>query len=284
MEHLNNPTELNNSTDSIKTFDYLHKALDGQPDDWAPKVAIKTEPIRFSFSGRGRDYLSLWLTNWILTIATLGIYSAWAKVRRLQYTHQNTQLGGYAFNFHGEPRAILIGRVIAIVLLVMASIGDFFQEISLLVSVSSAFYLALSFGYPWFMRSSMRFYSRNSSYRNVRFKFKGDLGEIYIIYILGGLLTVFTLGLGFPYLIYRLRRYHVENNYWGNNKFSFNASKGSFFGIYFLHIIITIMVYAAVIGLAISYGYAHFGTIKNMDEPTGELDDPAGRRISRRFV
>ena len=279
MEHLNNPTELNNSTDSIKTVDYLHKALDGQPDDWAPKVAIKTEPIRFSFSGRGRDYLSLWLTNWILTIATLGIYSAWAKVRRLQYTHQNTQLGGYAFNFHGEPRAILIGRVIAVVLLVMASIGDFFQEISLLVSVSSAFYLALSFGYPWFMRSSMRFYSRNSSYRNVRFKFKGDLGEIYIIYILGGLLTVFTLGLGFPYLIYRLRRYHVENNYWGNNKFSFNASKGSFFGIYFLHIIITIMIYAAVMGLAISYGYAHFGTIKNMDEPTGELDDPATQAL-----
>lgn len=244
-------------------MDHFNKAFDGQPDTWpAPTPA---QPIRFSFSGRGRDYLSLWLTNWILAIITLGIYSAWAKVRRLQYTHQNTQLGGYAFNFHGAPKAILFGRVIAITLLILANLGGFFQEISSLVSISSAFSLVLSFAYPWFMRSSMRFYSRNSSYRNVRFKFKGDLGELYVIYILGGLLTLFTLGLGFPYLAYRLRRYHVENNYWGNNKFNFTASKGAFFGIYFLHFAITIVIYITVALLAISFGSGYIDGLKELD-------------------
>ena len=244
-------------------MDHFNKAFDGQPDTWpAPTPA---QPIRFNFSGRGRDYLSLWLTNWILAIITLGIYSAWAKVRRLQYTHQNTQLGGYAFNFHGAPKAILFGRVIAIGLIVMASLGDFFQEISSIVTISSIFSLVLSFAYPWFMRSSMRFYSRNSSYRNVRFKFKGDLGELYVIYILGGLLTFFTLGLGFPYLAYRLRRYHVENNYWGNNKFNFTASKGAFFGIYFLHFAITIVIYITVALLAISFGSGYIDGLKELD-------------------
>lgn len=233
-------------------MDNFNKAFDGQPDNWA--TVAPAQPIRFSFSGRGRDYLSLWLTNWILTIITLGVYSAWAKVRRLQYTHQNTQLGGYAFNFHGAPRAILFGRLIAIALLLLANLGGFFQEISSLVSISSAFSLLLSFAYPWFMRSSMRFYSRNSSYRNVRFKFKGDLGELYVIYILGGLLTLFTAGLGFPYLAYRLRRYHVENNYWGNNKFNFTASKGAFFGIYLVNFLITIAVYVSIIFIAFKFG------------------------------
>jgi uncharacterized membrane protein YjgN (DUF898 family) len=276
MENLNTTTALTNSANST---DFLNKAFDGKPDDWAPNAAIQNKPVRFKFSGRGQDFLSLWLTNWILTIATLGIYSAWAKARRLQYTHQNTQLGGYAFNFHGNPRIILIGRIIAVFLLVMASVGDFFQEFSTLVSISSAFYLILMLGYPWFMRSSMRFQSRNSSYRNVRFKFKGKLGNLYAIYIFGGLLVLITMGLAFPYLAYRLRRYRIENNYWGNNKFDFNATTGAFFGIYFLHIAITIVLYAIVFGVAMSYGYTHFGNIENIDQATGELSDPATQAL-----
>ncbi|MGL4767540.1 MAG: YjgN family protein [Formosimonas sp.] len=245
-------------------------AFDGLPAT-QPNL-IDSQPTRFTFSGRGRDYLSLWLTNWILTIATLGIYSAWAKVRRLQYTHQNTQLGGYAFNFHGSAKSILFGRVIAIILLFMANLSGIFHETASLVSISSAFSLVLSFAYPWFTHSSMRFYERNSSYRNLRFKFNGDLGELYIIYIIGGLLTLFTMGLGFPYLAYRLRRYRVENSHWGRNKFNFTASKGSFFGIYFLHFIITIAVYIGLIALFIGLGGDKLDAFKEL----GSLNDDTG--------
>lgn len=246
------PAYLNSNAAESEHQSAFEKAFDGQPDDWQ-NAPVKAEPIRMTFSGRGKDYFSLWLTNWILAIVTLGVYSAWAKVRRLQYIHQNTQLAGYAFGFHGEPKTILYGRIIAVVLLITSYLGDFFQEVNGLVAVSSGVSLLLFLAFPWFMRSSMRFYSRNSSYRNVRFSFKGSIREIYKIYLLGLLLTFVTLGLAFPYLVYRVRRYHVENNHWGNNAFAFDAKKGVFFGVYLVHIIIAIGLYMLVIAAASIY-------------------------------
>ena len=60
----------------------------------------------FVFSGTGKEYFRIWIVNLCLTIATAGIYSAWAKVRRLQYFHRSTALAGAVFDFHGDPKAI----------------------------------------------------------------------------------------------------------------------------------------------------------------------------------
>lgn len=268
----NNPAPVNTvgNTETLAPFNAFERAMDGKADDWTSQPAA--QPLRFNFSGRGRDYLSLWLSNWILTIVTLGIFSAWAKVRRLQYLHQNTLLGGSAFGFHGAPASILIGRIIAIALLIFVNLSSNFKDIAVLGVVSASFTLILYIAYPFFIYSSMRFYSRNSSYRNVRFQFKGNLGELYVIYILGGLLTIFTFGLGYPYLIYRVRRYHVENNHWGNNKMAFNATKSTLFGIYFLHTIITLVVCVIVVGVAIAMEI-HFDALRQLDTQADKVSD-----------
>ena len=72
---------------------------------------------RLTFSGKGSEYFRIWIVNLALSILTLGIYSAWAKVRRLKYFYQNTRLADSSFDFHGDPLAILKGRVIAVILL-----------------------------------------------------------------------------------------------------------------------------------------------------------------------
>lgn len=234
---------INSFSETTNAFD---QAFDGQTDDWQAMPAA--QPVRMTFSGKGRDYLSLWLSNWILTIVTLGIYSAWAKVRRLQYIHQNTQLAGSAFGFHGSAQAILFGRIIAVALLLLANLSGLFDSMSGVIvgTISAVFSLVLYLGYPWFINASLRFYSRNSSYRNVRFKFKGKLTKLYFIYIWGGLLTLFTAGLALPYLFYSLRRYHIQNNYWGNNKFAFTGKKRTFFAVYALPFFVTMIIFTAV--------------------------------------
>src|SRR5271169_4981058 len=73
------------------------------------------EPLRFT--GTGGEYFGIWIVNLLLTIVTLGIYSAWAKVRRLQYFYRHTTVAGSSFDFHGSPMRILIGRVIAFAML-----------------------------------------------------------------------------------------------------------------------------------------------------------------------
>src|SRR6187402_1366842 len=79
-------------------------------------VAETAEPRRvlfpFEFRGDGGEYFRIWIVNLLLTIVTLGIYSAWAKVRRLRYFYGNTYLDGHSFEFHGRPLAILKGRLI----------------------------------------------------------------------------------------------------------------------------------------------------------------------------
>jgi uncharacterized membrane protein YjgN (DUF898 family) len=42
------------------------------------------------FTGRGGEYFGVWIVNLLLTIVTLGIYSPWAKVRRLQYFYRRS--------------------------------------------------------------------------------------------------------------------------------------------------------------------------------------------------
>jgi hypothetical protein len=60
----------------------------------APAGTAHAHSRNFVFNGTGKEYFRIWIVNLCLTIATAGIYSAWAKVRRLQYFHRNTALEG----------------------------------------------------------------------------------------------------------------------------------------------------------------------------------------------
>ena len=75
------------------------------------------ETHRFTFTGSGREYFRIWVVNLLLTVVSLGICSAWAKVRRLQYFDRNTSLAGAVFDFRGDPKAITVNAVLTIVTL-----------------------------------------------------------------------------------------------------------------------------------------------------------------------
>src|ERR1700742_5249025 len=86
--------------------------------DTPPPASSVRPPEQLRFTGTGASYFGIWIVNLLLTIVTLGIYSAWAKVRRLQYFYRNTQLADSSFDFQGSPIKILIGRVTAVLLFV----------------------------------------------------------------------------------------------------------------------------------------------------------------------
>ena len=141
---------------------------------------------RFHFTGSGAEYFKIWIVNLCLTLATLGIYSAWAKVRRLQYFDRNTQIAGAVMNFHGNPMAILKGRLIAVLLLVAYHYAFGFSKIFGVVVISVLFVIM-----PWLLRNALRFRLRNTSYRGVRFDFTGHLSGAYMSY--APLLAIFLL-------------------------------------------------------------------------------------------
>lgn len=198
------------------------------------------------FSGRGAEYFGIWIVNLLLSIVTLGIYSAWAKVRRLQYFHRHTTLGGAAFDYHGDPRAILKGRVIGVMLLLAYHLSF---EFSPFLGIAVAIVLAAVL--PVLLMRSLKFRARNTSWRGLRFAFDGDSRGAYSVFLMWPLLSVLTLYLLAPMWHQRMKRYQFDNARFGATRFRLDVPVAAFYRIYgvlFLLILGGLFMLGALLG------------------------------------
>ena len=198
------------------------------PFTYAARPDEQSSDLRFAFHGNGGEYFRIWIVNLLLSIVTLGIYSAWAKVRREQYFHRNLLLDGSGFDYHGNPIAILKGRIIAAIFFVGVSAS---QHISI-----ALYFLALFAGaiiFPWLIMRSMRFRAANSSYRGLRFSFSGTYGGAFKAYVGYGLLAIFTAGICIPLWVRETRKYALDNLHYGHGNFSCDVRASSIFIIMF---------------------------------------------------
>lgn len=186
--------------------------------------ADHSAPQAFSFSGRGSEYFRIWIVNLLLSVVTLGIYSAWAKVRRLRYFYDNTSVAGASFDYHGNPVAILKGRILAVVLLVAYQIAGY---INILLGLIAA--LALMLGSPWLIWRSLQFKLYNTSYRGIRFGFRGSLGGAFKNFLLWPMIAGFSGGLLMPLASQRFKRFQHNEARFGATHFSFHGSVGAFY-------------------------------------------------------
>lgn len=242
-----------------------HNALTSRVPDLAP-FEERLTPV---FTGSGKEYFRIWIVNLFLTVATLGIYSAWAKVRRLQYFDRNTSLGGAVFDFRGDPKAILRGRILALVMLVSYHYAFGFST-TVALSIIGVLGLAL----PFLMRSALRFRMHNTEYRGIRFAFAGSTAGAYaiflpimLIFVLPGLLLTidptnplvflsFALYLLWPLLHFALKRYQHGNARFGDAGSTVTIYAGTFYKFYLISFGLSLaatMVFgilAAIFGMA----------------------------------
>jgi uncharacterized membrane protein YjgN (DUF898 family) len=201
-------------------------------------------PEQLHFTGSGAEYFGIWIVNILLTIVTLGIYSAWAKVRRLQYFYRHTEVAGSSFDFHGSPTRILIGRVIALVMLIAYNYSVRLHSMTTIVVLA-----AIAVVMPWLLRNSFRFRLYNTSWRGTRFHFRGTVAGAYRVFLLNGFLALITLYVMAPFMHQRLKAYQHDNSWFGRTRCSFHARAGQFYMIYLL-LLVTIVVFAIVIGFS----------------------------------
>jgi len=188
------------------------------------------------FTGRGGEYFAIWIVNIALTLVTLGIYSAWAKVRTLRWFYGHTLLDSQAFSYLASPMQILKGRLIAVAALGAYYAASYFAP-QLAIGLLIAFFLAL----PWVVVSSLRFHARQSAYRGLRFDFTGSVGEAARIYIGLQLLILPTLGLILPYIAYRQVKFIAENTVYGQTAGRHQGSSKPFWGVYLLGIALILL-------------------------------------------
>ena len=184
----------------------------------------RAQRIPFEFSGKAGEYFKIWIVNILLTILSLGIYSAWAKVRRKRYFYGNTHLKDSTFEYHAQPLQILKGRLIAFGALVVYAAVE-----AILPLAAAVLAILFVFAVPWLVIKAHAFNSRNSSYRNLRLNFKSNYAGALAVYIGLPILSVITLGLAYPAYMYHRAKFVVANSAYGTAPFSFTATAGGFY-------------------------------------------------------
>jgi uncharacterized membrane protein YjgN (DUF898 family) len=219
-------------------------------DQAAVSIAERLEPIdaletRLVFTGSGSEYFRIWVVNTLLTLATLGIYSAWAKVRKASYFARNTQLLGDGFEFTADPWRVLVGRVLALVVLGFYTFSfDFSLSLGL---VATATVVAVA---PLLYASALRFRLHNTRWRAIRFAFRGSRRDAYRVVLvvaavwlstnvagaLGGELSLNVIAavslLLLPWMHHRLKAYQHGYAEFAGHRSRFRPSLGAFYGTY----------------------------------------------------
>jgi len=255
----------------------------------AAPTAVTTAPVRYpiDFTGSGSEYFRIWIVNLLFIVVTVGIYSAWAKVRKLQYFYRNTQLAGAAFDFHGSQLKILLGRVIAVALFVAYNYSFQFSPWAALAAIGMALVAA-----PWLVQRAIRFKHVNSSYRGLRFGFTGTTAQAYgalgpavalvllpstaavVLQLLGDGGTVWpvlvasaALLLLYPWLHFRFKRFHHGHARYGALAGQFSADWDDFYKVYFPLVIILIGWMALLIALMFGV-FQLIGPVERGAEPS----------------
>ncbi|MEM9400355.1 MAG: DUF898 family protein [Verrucomicrobiota bacterium] len=232
-----------------KAYGDLKEGSMPQPESQSIEKAAETAPqpkeekrYPLHFEGKGSEYFGIWIVNLLLSIVTLGLYIPWARVRTRRYFYQNTKLDGYSFEYLADPKKLLIGYVIVFVGLIIYSSSQFLNPI-----ISLLVLLVYMVVFPFLMYKSMRFFSANSAYRNISFKFRGTLGEAYRCFLGMPLLAMFTLGLIMPLVIKMQKEYFFDNMAYGQKRSHFHGSAGFFFKVFYA-------AFGIFIGLTIASG------------------------------
>jgi len=193
------------------------------------------------FTGTGWEYFKIYFVNVMLSILSLGIYSAWAKVRNKRYFYGHTVVAGNSFEYHANPIQILKGRVLVVTVLILYQVVVGFTPL-----IAPMFSLLLLFLIPYFILRAIKFNMQYSSHRHIRFNFIAEYPYIFFFYIILPLSSIFTLGLSYPYAIYKQKQYLSNMSKYGDSNFRFKGTSGEFFLTYFLATGLLIGLYALI--------------------------------------
>jgi len=208
-----------------------------------------------AFHGSGGSLFGIHIVNIFLTLLTLGVYFFWGKNRIRSYFFSQTEFAGDRFAYHGTGRELFIGFLKAAVIFGAISAlmrtgpllpGGIFVE---LAAILTGYALLLTF-IPLAMVGSRRYRLSRSSWRGIRFSFRGKAAQFIKLFLRGTLLTLITLGVHYPFFVTRQYAFMANDSYFGNRKFSFDGNGKDLFG-YYLKAFAIWMIWSISLGVAL---------------------------------
>ena len=192
-----------------------------------PPQVVRHAP---EFTGKSGEFFGIWIVNILLTVLTLGIYSAWAKVRTHRYFYSNTRLAGSAFDYLASPLKILKGRLIAYAFTITFGLSAKFEIWYLVIPL----YLLMLACFPLLIFLGLRFRARYSAWRGLPFRFDGKVGDAYLNFMLLPIASVFTLNFLSPWVHMQQQSYMIKGHRFGGKPFDFEGDVGKYYIPFFI--------------------------------------------------
>lgn len=203
---------------------------------------------KLDFYGTGGEFFGIIIVNWLLTVLTLGFYYPWAKAKQLSFLYGATSLNNDRFSFHGTGKEMFIGFIKAIVIFVLIyGLFSLFLYLQMPVIGVLVLYAGILAIVPLAIHGSYRYRMSRTSWRGIRFGYRGDRSEFVVSFYKWVLYTVITLGIYGAWFSINVRRYVLSNIKMGDVSFKYEADGGDYFWLnfksYFLSII-TLGIYS----------------------------------------
>ncbi len=203
----------------------------------APSAANEkpAEGVPIEFTADHREYFRIWITNTLLTLATLGIYAAWAKVRKKRYFYGHTRLLGHSFDYTARPRGLLIGNLLIAALFLGYS---FFGAVYWHIQVTTLGVAALLL--PWLIVKALAFNARNTVHRGIRLHYRARYGAGFLVYLIMPVVSILTLGLLYPLFVQEQKKLAFNFLRFGDCSFTFEGRARTVYGIYLCAVLIVV--------------------------------------------
>ena len=217
-----------------------------------------------SFHGIGGTLLGMQIVNICLTIATLGAYHFWAKAKIRRYLFSQTAFAGDRFAYHGTGKELYQGFLKAMLVFGIPyfSLGTAHTFLALprwidLLSQALAG-LVLFLYVPVAIVNARRYRCTRTSWRGIRFSFRGQTLDFLKLYCRGWLFTLLTLGTYYPYFQTQRQAFLHSHTYFGNHRFQFSGH-GSGVIVPFVVTLFTTYALLGLCGLALAFQWANAG-------------------------
>ena len=202
---------------------------DRTPPDTPPPSPGEPVRNRFEFDGARAALAGIMITNGLLTLATLGTYRFWGKVRVRRYLWSRVSFLGDRAEYTGTGRELLFGFVPALLVLALLAGATFWIELAFRDSfqggfaAESAYFLAVVFFSYLAGYRARRYRLSRTEWRGIRFAQDGSSLRYALLGL--GWLLVLIASLGAVYAVYRtrLQRYRTAHTSFGNRRFTFEG-------------------------------------------------------------
>jgi uncharacterized membrane protein YjgN (DUF898 family) len=207
------------------------------PSD-APQAPLESVHHRIRFAGSGWTLLGITIVNWLLTVLTLGVYSFWGKTRTRRYLVGQAEFDGDQFAYHGTGKELLHGWLRALVVFgIPFLLLNFIVKTGYLGLPGRALGGLLLFGAGLFFVAvatvgARRYRLSRTSWREIRFSFRGRAWDFIRLFVGGVLLSIVTLGLYYPFFDVRRQDFLVSHSAFGSEPFIFEGTGRDLFLTY----------------------------------------------------